>query len=531
MGGGKPMRAYISGLIICLFILGCADNSEQDPRLDCRNLSQICSPGFSCQSDADGVYSCIDQSTFHDQGRARDDQDVPMEALHDATSHVLDMLVIDTELDASDQTRSAVDMLQEDAEVEPEQSCITYPNWRPPENAGVAYITHLESPALRWYTATGEHAEFLGALEMESMVYDSAVDSEHDLLALAHDITRSISLYQLAKPSDDGVAAPILAARIDLAPNAPRKLVIDSARQRLHVVANAPLRPGQLLRNELLFTFDISTPTAPILMSPEPVIIPVVIDIAVDHRNGYLFVVDIVTEELRIFDASGPSVQPLPGTPINLRTLYPERSQTAFDPRDVYVDPVRGRLLIARAQGLLSELMAFRYTPTSSENADCSGRPNYEDLVRIEDPFDLSVAPTDRITIWSTWHAIPVIGTPRMLLVYSEGPSSRAMVTPLEEVDGAIALLEGCGEYEGFGCYYRSYAENRPIGYQLTDGGSCFDQTHKVFVGTSVDRIDEGANGWAFFFRLYTDGTMERVLSEAGSHHGVNAYPVTAECH
>ena len=109
------------------------------------------------------------------------------------------------------------------------------------------------------------------------------------------------------------------------------------------------------------------------------------------------------------------------------------------------------------------------------------------------------------------------------------------MVVPMVETTDGIEMALGCEEYEGFGCYFLGYEDGMaadPGRYHVSDGQTCFDQTHNIFVGISYGGgEDEGADGKAFFFKLNPDNTMTRLLSAEGSELGLSGYPLSADCH
>jgi hypothetical protein len=400
-----------------------------------------------------------------------------------------------------------------------------------PAQSGVAYVAHFASDELRWYRTDGAEPSYGGTVTMASSSYDMDMEPISDLLAVAHDLDRAVALYQLYRPDSpsEPVDRPRLVATIDLADDTPRRLIFDSGRQRLYIVANAPLGAGELLTSELLYVYDVSEPTAPVSLAA-PQEIPVTITIAHDPYAGILGLIGLTTNELVLYDASSPQIRPLAGDPIDLRALYPQVSSNAFQPRNLRFDPANGRILAARAQTNLSEVIAFSYPSVAGSDAECPDQPGYDDLVMIEDGFDVDLPVEDWDNLLGAHDVIPIPGSDAAMFVATawNGVTASSLVIPLS---GDLEPQVGCGEYAGMGCFYQSYYEGTPRGYQLTDGAACVDGVHGVVVGTSINELREDDPGQMHFFRYDADLTMTVWETADRGTLAAAALPLVAECH
>lgn len=416
------------------------------------------------------------------------------------------------------------------------KGCAVLPDWSPAQQRGVAYVTHYGDEQLIWYRAEGSTppAE-AGRLDMAGPAHDSALDSGRHVLAVAHDIQRSVSLYQLSDPDVSSVPAPVLTANLNLDPLTPRFLLIDPARARLYVIANEPVDEG-LLTEMRLFTYDISDPSAPTELHTDPIAIPVTTAVALDPRAGVMFLLGFTDHKLYLYTVGGDEPQLAEGEPLDLVALYPEMNNTSMILRDIKVDPIRGRVLIARAQGANSELITFSYPPVSStsEEGSCPELLDLSRWVRVDDIFDLSVPPADRTNLLSAHSVHPVVGEDLVFFVHDAWAESinraASMVSAFVEGEaGPLSPTNGCEDFSGFGCFLRSHYQQQPGGYLSTEGASCLDQGRRVLAVASVDPSSE-SRGELFFFQQEQDGSMTRLLNAEGSTLAAGLHPVTMEC-
>jgi hypothetical protein len=143
------------------------------------------------------------------------------------------------------------------------------------------------------------------------------------------------------------------------------------------------------------------------------------------------------------------------------------------------------------------------------------------------------VPATDRANLLGAFMALPLIGEPFVLFVnYAwRSTSIAAMVTLMREGDDQVLYNEtGCGEYEGFGCFYSSYYNGQMSTYNhLTDGAACVDQTHGVFAGVG---LEDDENSQLFLFRIDRErGEMTPMLSESSRNLSTAPYPLHLACH
>jgi hypothetical protein len=252
--------------------------------------------------------------------------------------------------------------------------------------------------------------------------------------------------------------------------------------------------------------------------------------IAHDTLAGIFGLVVLSTDELLLYDASSPQIALRPGNPINLRELYPQESMSAFQPRNLRFDPWNGRVLAAREQTALSEVIAFSY-PSVSESSDvCPAQPDHDDLVMIPDGFDVDVPVGERDNLLGAYDVIPIPGSDAAMFIANawNGLLASTIVIPL---NGDLEPQVGCGDFAGIGCFYRTYLEGTPRTHQRTDGAACVDAAHGVVVGTSVSELGEDEPGQMHFFRYDADLTMTVWETADRGTLAAAALPLVAECH
>ena len=211
-----------------------------------------------------------------------------------------------------------------------------------------------------------------------------------------------------------------------------------------------------------------------------------------------------------MYDVSGPTPTLLEGDPIELEVEFPEDgNQNGFQVRNIRFDPLRGRMMLARGQGPASEVITYAYPPiepkdeTEMVQEGCDSTLVYDQLTRVDDEFDVSIPPQDRVNLLGGYIAVPVIGQPFIFFVSLAWNSffATTLVSLMEEFEetGILTNLGGCGDFEGFGCFYRSFYNQQPSStYYLTDGAACVDQNAQVFAGAG---IMEDENAQIFFYK------------------------------
>lgn len=417
-----------------------------------------------------------------------------------------------------------------DAGGEPVKDCPTYSWLEVPEQSGVAYVAHYYTDELRWYRTDGANPYLEGVAATSGLSHGTALDPMHDLLALAHDIDRTVDIYALDRPEspEDTVTPPALVATLELGESSPRVLAFDMARSRLYVAVTDPVTGGGLLDVMAVHVFDTSDPSSPVSLG-EPSQIPVTTTLAIDPYAGMLAVVDIGTDKVHLYDSTGPALVPFAGGAIDLHALYPETNSTGFQVRNLRFDPMNGRLLAARGQSALSEVIAFSYPTVVGSKALCPEAPTLQEFSMIADGFDVSQEPADWDNLLGAYDVIPISGSDALMFICNAwmGAAASTIVIPL---DGDLNPQTGCGDYAGNGCFYRGYASGNPMSYVQTDGASCVDSTHSVVVGTGVGTPEDDP-GSLIFFQYDENLDMNPWLTADGKNPTASGLPIGAECH
>ena len=190
--------------------------------------------------------------------------------------------------------------------------CGVVPDWEPADQQGAIYLTHFLSSEVIRYRVHRDFPFEDGRFDVGAEPYDADIDGVNDLYSVALNLPQTVKLYQLPRDEDHpGVELPMpsLMATIQFTPYTPRRVLFDSARQRLFVLTNAPLENG-ILEEMYLFIYDVSQPDAPIALTPEPTALPVTVSLAIEPRAGLLALVDLTSNHLLLYDVSGST--PLP---------------------------------------------------------------------------------------------------------------------------------------------------------------------------------------------------------------------------
>ena len=94
---------------------------------------------------------------------------------------------------------------------------------------------------------------------------------------------------------------------------------------------------------------------------------------------------------------SATTLESLPGAPIDLRADYPQENSWGFQAFALTADPWSSRVFAGRAQGNLSELIAYQYDDfvpgTGQTYADGA---TAESMTSLPDAIDLDVELADR---------------------------------------------------------------------------------------------------------------------------------------
>jgi hypothetical protein len=410
--------------------------------------------------------------------------------------------------------------------------CEPEPVFAPPAQAGVAYVGHFLSGALRMVRLDGAAPVDLGAFDMGAEVHEMVLDPLHDVLYVAHDVARIVNVFRLDRPDGpaDDVGPPTIIGEITFTGESPRFLALDPLRQRLYVAASES--GGGLLTEMALHVFDVSSPVEPMEIDGSPLTAPVTTSMVADPVSGTLFLYGLTGHDLTLYDIHEAVPVAAAGQPLALRALYPQENNTSFQLRNLQIDAARGRLLGARAQGAMSEVIAFDLpSPPPLDANNCPVPLAYGALQMVEDHFDVNVEPADRPNLLDGFMAVPDPATGGAFLVASahDGVMSQSLVIPMTSELGIMAGA-GCGDFEGFGCWYKTYYGGNPGYNQLTDGAACYDAAHQVFVGTSYDPNDDESNGSLHLYKVNGD-SMSPFLDADGDTITSGLLPVAAVCH
>jgi hypothetical protein len=414
----------------------------------------------------------------------------------------------------------------------PPDECGWYVPYEAPPTHGVAYVVHFLDHDLRWARVDGVAPADGGILDLGDYGHDMALDPKANLLAVAQDVAHRVLVLQVTPPENEAapVEAPSLVGEIDFGEDLPVFVTMDPARTRLFVVV-APKPTGDVQDEFLLHAYDLSNPAAPALLGGGPVTVPATTTVGVDPLAGILFLVGMTEDRLHLYDIAGETPTLLPGTPVDLRELYPQENNTGFQARNIQVDPWKGRLYMARAQGALSEVMILSYLPAYPAPAvGCPARPGYDSFTVNPDFFDVDVPVEDRPNLLDAFVALPDVFTGGLFLLADAwngtGPSAIAI-----SMDPLLDVVASCGAFEGFGCWVQSWFGGNAGSHLRTDGAACLDTTHKVLVASSIDAYNEEDPGYLHFFRYDANLALEPWLTAEGGNVKAGALPVALACH
>ena len=268
----------------------------------------------------------------------------------------------------------------------------------PPATSGVVYVGGFISKDVAMYRIDGPAPVKLQSFNVGGYVHELILDPYNDLLFVLQDVENTVGIYQLHRPlsANSEVVPPSFIGGIPMDGDTPKFGVADPLRKRLIVIAEPPLTSGELLTYSNLHIFDVSNPHTPVRLNAVPQQIPVTVNVALDPVNGVLFFTGMTDKNLYVYDATTISMTYTAGSPLNLPLYFqPPSPNTGFAARNLRVDPWRGRVYAARAEGTMSELMAFNYpaatAPPTAPNSVCPERPSHANLVMQQDWFDTSL--------------------------------------------------------------------------------------------------------------------------------------------
>jgi len=397
------------------------------------------------------------------------------------------------------------------------------------ETCGVVYSVHFLTDELLAYRIDGGEPYEELEVDLDSPAHDLALDPYNDLLFVVQDVARRVQVLGLDRPTGPGVAltAPTLRATIDIAdPAIPRFARVDPFAHRLYVVA-AP--SGGTFSEMQLHVFDVSDPASPSELSVETIEVTTSLD--VDPVRRVLFVVDLNNDELVLYDLGDDGFVRLSGDPIDLLEHYPQENQVSFQARNLEVDPWNNRGLAARAQGGLSELIAFEYPAAIPAGSATYGDfASHDDLTFLADFFDVDQPLESRPNLLDAFTPLSDPGSGNVMFVVNawNGTSATSLVVPMPP---DLEVYTGCGDYEGFGCWLQSHYGGNPSSYMYTDGAACADWTRGVMVGSSYDVYDETDPGMLHLFQFDAAFAMQPWLTTEGGDLVTGGLPIGVACH
>ena len=400
------------------------------------------------------------------------------------------------------------------------------PNAQLPSQSGVVYTGHFLDKTLRMTRIDGAFPETGPKIEMADYTHDMALDPVSDTLYVAHDLIRQVTVYGLTRPNNpsDPLTTPFVLTSMAFT-DTPRFVTVDPFNRRLYVSA-APDTGENLLTQMHIYVYDITDPSLPLLLTLEPFVVPVHVTLSFDSARNLLFLADIKTNDLLIYDTAYGALNPLPGATINLRTLYPQENNTGFQARSLLAVSSQNQLFAARSQGANSELMAFTYNPgIPSGITTYSMMANTADFIPLADEFDIDVPVEQRTNLLDAFIVMhdPNIDSLFMVANAWNGSASSAFVYPMRK---DLSIAPGCGQFEGFGCFF-----NNGFSATQTDGAACIDTTHRRVVGTSVPQNSDGEPGTLHIFSYDQNLGMAPQKEQDGSNPLSGLLPVAAVCH
>lgn len=400
------------------------------------------------------------------------------------------------------------------------------PNALLPNQSGVVYTGHYLDKTLRMTRIDGTFPETGPKIDVSDFTHDLALDPIGDTLYIAHDLIKQVAVYSLTRPQSpvDPLTTPLLLTSLAFN-EAPRFLTMDALNRRLYV-STVPDTGSELLTQMYIYAYDITDPSLPLLLTPEPFVVPVHVTLTVDSARNLLFLSDFLSHQLIVYDTAWGGMTPLPGTPINLRQLYPQENNSGFQVRSLLAVPSQNQFFAARSQGANSELIAFTYNPSlPSGTTPYSLMANTADFIPLADSFDVDIPPEQRTNLLDAFTVLHDPNLDALFMVANawDGTTSAAFIFPMR---ADLSVAPGCGQFDGFGCFY-----NGGFTTNQTDGAACIDWTHRRVVGTSIPQNSDGESGAVHVFSYDQNLGMAPQLEQDGTNPVSGIYPIDAVCH
>ena len=281
-----------------------------------------------------------------------------------------------------------------------------------------------------------------------------------------------------------------------------------------------------------LLAYDIGDPDQPVQVAGSPFLIPATSALALDPARRLLFVESLLHDTLHAFDLRDDQLVPLPGAPLELRTLYPQQHQAGFSVHSLSLDIYRNRLYATRSQSILSELIAIDYPAALPTAEQGYGQlASHADLRPVPDPFDVDADIEQRRTIYDA-HVAAVDLQRGHVFLTAGGWEAMNVYGLLVAITRDMAFGRGCDDYHGFGCWLQAYSGATPVEKLRTGGAACVDYSHQVVVATAFKADHNSApQGLVTMFRYAEDLALTPVLAAGGGNLEAGTRPITAVCH
>ncbi len=513
---------FVASAILAIAFIGCSSSSDSDSGSATPDSGLPGEDAATQDAGPDGSAPDTGQDAVAEAGK-----DAPTEASNDD----IDGDGIPNDQDACPNEPEDLDGWEDDDGCpDPEGNDGPLPSI--PSQSGVVYAIHFHSGELFWYRIDGATPRKEGDLDMEEVSHDAALDPVHDLLYVAHDAAKKVEVYQLGRPANasSDTPTPQLLSTIDFS-EPPYFVRVNPHRDRLYVLQSLP-GSGGTVTEAALFIYDVTDPGAPSMVDGSPHTIPSTASFDIDAARDLLFLYHGPDSTLHGFDLHGDDVEPLPGGAIDLEALYPQDNSWGFQARNLTVDLHANRIYAARPQGGLSEVIALSYPADVPVGGAAYGDyAEMSDLSVVADPFDVDLPLDQRPHLLDAFTPVPDPELDALFFVGSTWNGTAATSMVLSMPGTLDAIDTGCSAFEDFGCWYRSYSSSTPNAFMRTDGAACADFTQQVFVGSSVDALDETNPGLLHFFQYDGARNLDVWLPDDGGDVLAGALPISLMCH
>jgi hypothetical protein len=346
------------------------------------------------------------------------------------------------------------------------------------------------------------------------------VDSVNDIMAAAIDIDRKVVLFALDDPAG-GVDAPTVLSEVTF-DEPPFLVQLDPYHDRLYVhtvVTGAGT----------VHIVDISDVRDPEILSSNSS--SIFASWSLDAVRRVLFLSNGAAQTLEAYDVGEDILDPLPGSPIDLRADYPEDNSWGFQAYAMIADPWSSRVFAGRLQGNLSELIAYEYSDFIPDVGETySDGATAETMASLPDAIDLEVDLADRhVPLLTAYTALPDTRTGEVLLV-GAAYDVTSMNAGILSLNADLGPSGTCESEDGPFCWYRYWTESGPEWSLPTDGAACIDSKRRIAAGSAITDSGEGA-GTMQFFEYDSDGNLAPWLSEEGRLLNNGPLAVSMACH